>query len=94
MIIKKTSLFLQPKFEEVKPPPTLKMDRTNDAVYKDTMNVVKCVVMANQETMQAQPETIFNNVKVRVHVGLSLLRVQAIFAFFLPFRHFLTNLDK
>nr|CAB3265269.1 focal adhesion kinase 1 [Phallusia mammillata] len=49
--------------EEVKPTPTMKLDRSKDAVYRDTMNVVKSVLQANQEVMNAQPDDIFILVK-------------------------------
>nr|XP_026690959.1 focal adhesion kinase 1 isoform X2 [Ciona intestinalis] len=52
-----------PTFEEVKPTPTMKLDREGDAVYRDTMLVVKAVLQANQEVMAAKPDEIFVLVK-------------------------------
>ncbi|CAK8691157.1 unnamed protein product [Clavelina lepadiformis] len=49
--------------EEVKPTPTMKLDREGDSVYRDTMNVVKSVLTTNHETMDAQPDEIFILVK-------------------------------
>ena len=57
-------VFSQLKYEDVKPTPTMKLDRDNDEVYKNTMNVVKAVLLSNQEVMASQPEDIFNHVKV------------------------------
>uniref|UniRef100_H2YTK8 non-specific protein-tyrosine kinase n=1 Tax=Ciona savignyi TaxID=51511 RepID=H2YTK8_CIOSA len=50
-------------FEEVKPTPTMKLDREGDTVYRDTMLVVKAVLQANQEIMGAKSEEIFVLVK-------------------------------
>uniref|UniRef100_H2YTL1 non-specific protein-tyrosine kinase n=1 Tax=Ciona savignyi TaxID=51511 RepID=H2YTL1_CIOSA len=58
-----TSILLQATFEEVKPTPTMKLDREGDTVYRDTMLVVKAVLQANQEIMGAKSEEIFVLVK-------------------------------
>jgi len=44
----------------------MKVDRSNDAVYRDTMNVVKAVLQTNQETMNGKPDDLFTLVKVRL----------------------------
>ena len=67
-------VFSQLKYEDVKPTPTMKLDRDNDEVYKNTMNVVKAVLLSNQEVMASQPEDIFNHVKVNAILSKSLVR--------------------
>ena len=42
----------------------MKLDRENDSVYRDTMNVVKAVLQSNQEVMGSKPDEIFVLVKV------------------------------
>ena len=43
----------------------MKLDRDGDNVYRDTMRVVKSVLQTNQYVMEANPDRIFELVKVR-----------------------------
>jgi len=42
----------------------MKLDRKDDNVYRDTMNIVKSVVQSNRKVMEAGPDDIFMFVKV------------------------------
>ena len=54
----------QVEFEEVKPTPTMQIDRRDDKVYHDTMMVVKSVLQANQAILKANSNEILGHVKV------------------------------
>lgn len=51
------------EFEEVKPTPTMQIDRRDDKVYHDTMMVVKSVLQANQAILKANSNEILGHVK-------------------------------
>lgn len=42
----------------------MKLDRENDLVYRDTMNVVKAAIQSNQQIMGSNADDIFVLVKV------------------------------
>ena len=42
----------------------MKLDREHDCVYRDTMSVVKAVLLSNQDIMDSKPDDIFLLVKV------------------------------
>lgn len=60
------------EFEEVRPTPTMQIDRSEDAVYRDTMMVVKAVLQANQAILRASSNEILDHVKV---IGNSLKKL-------------------
>jgi len=51
------------EFQEVKPTPTMQIDRNNDEIYKTTMQVVKSVLEANHNILKAKSGQILEYVK-------------------------------
>ena len=57
-------VFNKMEFQEVKPTPTMKIDRNNDEIYETTMQVVRAVLEANHNILKAKSSQILEYVKV------------------------------
>jgi len=73
------------EFQEVKPAPTMQIDRNNDEIYKTTMQVVKAVLEANHNILKAKSSQILEHVK---EIGSSLKKLST------SVTSVLQNLDK
>lgn len=56
---------LQP--QEISPPPTANLDRSNDRVYENVTGLVKAVIEMSSKIQPAPPEEYVPMVKVRPH---------------------------
>ena len=61
-------------FQELKPTPTAKLDRTNDVVYESTTSVVRAVMSLSQVVQHHQTSEYLENVK---RVGIELRQLLA-----------------
>lgn len=59
------SFQIQP--QEISPPPTANLDRSNDKVYENVTGLVKAVIEMSSKIQPAPPEEYVPMVKVRSH---------------------------
>lgn len=53
--------------QEISPPPTANLDRSNDKVYENVTGLVKAVIEMSSKIQPASPEEYVPMVKVREH---------------------------
>lgn len=58
-------LFFQIQPQEISPPPTANLDRSNDKVYENVTGLVKAVIEMSSKIQPAPPEEYVPMVKVR-----------------------------
>ena len=75
-----TASVLQLQPQEISPPPTANLDRSNDRVYENVTGLVKAVIEMSSKIQPAPPEEYVPMVKVKpnpVPVGHVLRTVEA-----------------
>lgn len=64
-----TPLCFQIQPQEISPPPTANLDRSNDKVYENVTGLVKAVIEMSSKIQPAPPEEYVPMVKVRRNFG-------------------------